>query len=475
MTGGVALIHDTGVDVDPDFLAGLASEALARGASFADIRVEATRIYGIVLRDGVGETSAGSDVGAAIRVFYHGFMGFASTSRLSRDAIRAAFEKAFSMARAASLSGAEPLVDPVTLKPLEAAIVWPQQRRLEDVGFEEKLRDLREADKVLASKPFVKSRSLRYAERMEYRLYVSSEPRVVEEKRQLALVVGNAYGSEAGVVGSAHDSLGTIKGYTLWDKEEPAGFALRILERLEKQLKAKTPRAGVFPVVLGPEAVGVFVHEAFGHLAEADLVAGGSVLQGKRGEVVASPLVSIVDDPGIDDGFGTYAYDDEGVRASRAVIVEKGVHRQIMTDRVYARLLEAEPTGNARAESYRVKPLVRMRNTVMLPGDASVEELFEGIEYGYYIVSTMGGQTNIDGSFQVGVEEAYEIVNGRVGEPVRNLGIAGNTLDTLKNIDMVAKDFQIFYGMCGKGQAVYVSDGGPHVRVKAMTVGGRTL
>ena len=108
----------------------------------------------------------------------------------------------------------------------------------------------------------------------------------------------------------------------------------------------------------------------------------------------------------------------------------------------------------------------------MKPGDHSVEELFEGIRYGYYLVSFRGGQANLDGTFQVGVQEAYEIVNGEVRDPVRNMSISGNTLDTLKEVDAVAKDFEIGYGRCGKGQTVFVSDGGPHVRVRKIVVGG---
>ncbi len=466
-------ILDTSIPIDTDTLAALIEEARRLGADFADVRIESTRTTAILLRDGVEETSSGLDRGAAVRVFYRGFMGFAHTSRLEREAIRSAISKAYSMARGAAATTAKPLANPVELKPLEASIVWPQQKRLEEVGLEEKLSDLLEADKTLASKDYIRSRSLAYIERLEYKLYASSDERFVEEKRQLVYVAGNAYGRENSVVASAYMSLGSIRGYTVWDKQAPAEFAESLAARVEKQLRAKPPKAGVFPVVLAPEAVGVFVHEAFGHLAEADLVASGSALQGKIGETVASPLVTIVDDPGAEDGYGTYAYDDEGVKAARVVIVEKGVHRQIMSDRVYASLLGVEPTGNARAESYRVKPLVRMRNTFMLPGDASVEELFEDIEYGYYVVATMGGQTNIDGGFQVGVQEAYEIVKGEIGAPVRNLGLSGNTLETLSRIDMVARDFQLFYGRCGKGQLVYVSDGGPHVRVKAVTVGGR--
>ncbi len=448
------------------------AEAQRMGVEFADVRIVEVRHTSITLRDGVPEARAGTDFGAAVRAYVGGSMGFAYTTDVSRHSLLRALERAVAMARAGAGASAAPR--PAELKAVEDSHEWPQQVRVEDVSVEEKLRDLAEVDKIVAGRGYVRSRTLVYSEAVERRVYGSTEGRFVEEARALVRVHATVVARQGDVVASASRSLGTIKGYVIWRKEDQEAFALKLLERVEGQLRARTPRAGVFPVVLAPEAVGVFVHEAFGHLAEADSIASGSALQGKLGERVASELVTIVDDPTIDDGFGTLKYDDEGVRTARVVIVERGVHKQFMTDRLYASLFNVDPTGNGRAESFRVRPIVRMRNTVLLPGDHRFEELLEGIRFGYYVVATRGGQTNLDGSFQVGVQEAYEIVNGEVGEPVRNLSISGNTLETLLNIDAVGRDFELHYGTCGKaGQAVPVSLGGAPVRVRAMTVGGR--
>jgi TldD protein len=455
-----------------DLVEYVVAEARRLGAEFADVRIVESRHLTITLRDGVPEIYSGVDFGASVRVYVSGSIGFAYTTDVSKQSLLRALERALAMARAGR--GAASAPKPVELKSLEDSYEWPQQLRVEDVAVEEKLRDLQEADRIVASKDYVKSRTLVYSEATERRVYGSTEDRFVEEARSLVRVFATAVAKQAGVVASASRNIGTIKGYVVWRKESQEEFASKLLARLESQLRAKTPRAGVFPIVLDSEAVGVFVHEAFGHLAEADSIASGSALQGKLGQRVASELVTIVDDPTLDDGFGTFKYDDEGVRASRVVIVEKGVHRQFMTDRLYATHFGVDPTGNGRAESFRVRPIVRMRNTVLLPGDYSFDELLEGIRFGYYIVATRGGQTNIDGSFQVGVQEAYEIVNGRIGDPVRNLSISGNTLETLLNVDAVGKEFKLSYGLCGKaGQSVPVSLGGAPVRVKAVTVGGR--
>lgn len=457
-------------EVDVESMASTFSREASRlGVEYADLRVELVRFNRLELREGILTNISGIDYGLSVRVYYNGALGFAFSTTPTADSVRSALEKAYAMARTSRSSIPKPFI----LESRESYYVHPVVESVEDVSIDVKVKDLIELDKLLLEKPFIKSRSVYYYETVEEKYFVSTENRFLGEKRELAYIALSLFGQQEGVRGSSILTGGTIKGYNLWRKMGLVEFAENGIKRLESQLKAKQPRSGSFPVVLAPEAVGVFVHEAFGHLAEADLVVSGSVLQGRQREEVAAPIVTIVDDPSIDDGFGTFRYDDEGVEASRVTIVENGVHKQVMTDRIHATLLGEKPTGNARAESFRHPPLVRMRNTVMLPGDASFEEMIEDIEFGYYIVSTAGGQTNLDGSFQVGVREAYEIVKGEVRAPVRNLSITGNTLETLKNIDMVGKDFHVFYGRCGKGQVVFVSDGGPHVRVKTMTVGGR--
>jgi len=137
-----------------------------------------------------------------------------------------------------------------------------------------------------------------------------------------------------------------------------------------------------------------------------------------------------------------------------------------------AQKFNAEPSGNARAEDFRVEPIIRMRNTYMAPRDQTLEELIEGIQFGYFFKSFRGGQANVDGTFQVGIQEGNEIVKGEIGEPVRNASISGNTLETLFKVDAVGKDFELGAGRCGKGQTAFVCDGGPHIRVKEVMVGG---
>jgi TldD protein len=282
----------------------------------------------------------------------------------------------------------------------------------------------------------------------------------------------NATASQKGIFASSREEIGSTTGFEIFETETPETLGKRLAERAVEQLEAKIPKGGMFPAVLGPNVVGVFVHEAFGHLAEADLALAGGVLATSLGKKIASDNVTLYDDGTLDGAFGSFKYDDEGVKAQRTLLVENGVVRGLMQNRETAQKFNSEPTGNARAEDFRVEPIIRMRNTFMEPSDHTFEELIENVKFGYYLRSFRGGQANLDGTFQVGIQEAYEIADGEINSPVRNASISGNTLSTLLKVDAVARDFGLSPGRCGKGQTAFVCDGGPHIRVTEITVGG---
>ncbi len=455
-----------------DILNKIVSYIVDKGADFVDIRVEDYSVDSIDIKDGkVHKASASIIKGASIRVLYKGALGFSAISRIDYDSLRLAADSAFRQARVLSEANVSTNFYRVSSRHdvvKEDIAVNPR-----DVDIGDKIRDLLELNKTIANlSNRIKAITIRYADIIGKTIYVSSEERYIEQEQCYTWLYLWVTGKEGNILAPVRREIGTRKGYYLFKKYDMNELARVTVDKMEKQFKAKTPKGGVYPAVLAPEIVGVFVHEAFGHLAEADLTMSGSVLKDKLGEKVASELVTIVDDPTIPDAFGTFKYDDEGIEATPVNIVVNGVLRQLMTDRRYAYYLNTKPTGNARAEDYNVPPLIRMRTTYIKPGDMTLEELFEGIKYGYYIVSFRGGQANLDGTFQVGVQEAYEIIDGEIADPVRNMSISGNTLETLKHITGVGKDFEIGYGRCGKGQTVFVSDGGPHVRVEKILVGG---
>lgn len=243
-------------------------------------------------------------------------------------------------------------------------------------------------------------------------------------------------------------------------------------------LKAKQATGGRFTVVADPEHIGVFVHEALGHAAEADFVISGeSVLTGKLGQKVGSEVATVYDDPSVPDGFGSFKYDSEGTLAKKRTIIEKGVLREYILNREAAAKLNLAPNGGARAQGYHFRPIPRMSNTYIAPGDYSFDELIEDIRNGIYVKGTRGGQVNIAiGSFQFLAQEAFLIEKGRVTKPLLDVSLSGLTLETLQNIDAVGKDFSVAgIGFCGKNEQsnLPVGNGGSSTRIRNVVVGGQ--
>lgn len=243
-------------------------------------------------------------------------------------------------------------------------------------------------------------------------------------------------------------------------------------EKAVKQLQARTAPKGKFPVVLDPAMTGTFIHEAVGHAAEADaIITKESTFCGRLGEMVGSELVTIYDDPTL-PYFGGYAYDDEGVKAKRARIIENGVLVGFMNSRETAAELMHDLNGHARAEGYEVRPIVRMSNTIMKSGSSSLDDVFD-VKEGIYVKGSSGGSVDIfSGGFMFKAKEGYIIRKGEIAEPLRDIVLIGNINNVLRDIEVVGKDFATHPGICGKnGQAAYVEDGGPHVRVKSLAIG----
>ncbi|MFQ5892429.1 MAG: metallopeptidase TldD-related protein, partial [Candidatus Methanofastidiosia archaeon] len=247
----------------------------------------------------------------------------------------------------------------------------------------------------------------------------------------------------------------------------------RVSRRVLLQLEGVRAKAGSYPCVLGPRVVGILAHEALGHLAEADLTLN-SAFAGKIGEKVASEGVYMVDNPK-EEFFGTSKYDDEGVKMRKVEIISDGVLKGLLTNREYAQKTSLKAIGASRAEDWRVPPLIRMRSTYFEKGDYSLDELFERIDFGYYCVDFRGGQAELSSSFQIGVQEVFEISKGEISKPVKDLSISGIATEALKLIEGVSSEMDFEQGRCGKGQEAFVTSGGPHLMVKkgGIIFGGR--
>ena len=442
------------------------------GASYAEVRAQENSNTFLTVRDGqVEAVSLSTEKGAAIRVLARGTWGFSTTNSLARRDLEKAGKSALKMAKAAGQNVREP-VELAPVKAVEDKTGVRFKKDPRNIDISTKTKNLLEINNACFDfNKCIKSVTVRYADLATQQALATTEGTYIE---QLKMVVWNycwVTGKRTGIIASARDEIGA-HGYELFDSEPPEQIAERVSRRVVQQLEAKTPKGGPFPAIIGTSIVGVLAHEALGHICEADLTLAGSALIGKLGKKIASEHVTIYDSALIPEGLGAIKYDDEGVPGQRTVLIQNGTLVGLMHNRETAAKMNMKPTGNARAQDFRVPPIIRMRNTCFEKGNYSFEELMEDIKFGYYPEAFRGGQANLDGTFTVGVQSAFEIVNGELGKPVRNIGISGNTLETLKQVDACGKDFGLETGRCGKGQYMFESSGGPPLRVKSILIGG---
>ena len=443
------------------------------GAEYAEARAQKLFKTSFTMKEGRVEVAKqGIENGVALRALVKGSWGFASVGSLNTEILTDAISDACAMAKQASSR----LKNPIKLaetKAVEDHVQVKPKRNPSEISIEDKLKTASLTNDVtLKCDRRVKSCTIDYFDLTGTSYFTNNEGTYLEQDKLYVWSRLTASALQNGVFAFSREEIGSTSGYEIFDKETPEIIGERLAKRAILQLSAKSPKGGTFPAVLGPNVVGVFVHEAFGHLAEADLALSGGVLANNLGKKIASDVVTFYDDGTINGAFGSFKYDDEGVPAKKTLLIKDGVVTGLMNNRETAQKFSVEPTGNARAEDFRVEPIIRMRNTYMAPRDCSFEELIEDVDFGYYFKSFRGGQANLDGTFQVGIQEAYEIVKGEVGEPIRDASISGNTLETLLKVDAAGKDFELSAGRCGKGQTAFIGDGGPNIRVREVIVGG---
>ncbi|MCL2628716.1 MAG: TldD/PmbA family protein [Oscillospiraceae bacterium] len=249
-----------------------------------------------------------------------------------------------------------------------------------------------------------------------------------------------------------------------------------LYEHLMKKREGVYSKAGLCKCVMHPDLAGILAHEAVGHTVEADLVLGGSVAGHNLGKQVASDLITMLDVAHTFNGktcpLPIYV-DDEGVTAEDAVLIENGILKGFMHSRETARRFDVAPQGNARAFAFNDEPLIRMRNTVIMPGKSKLDDMIASIDDGYFLVKTGNGQADSTGEFMFSVELGYEIKNGKLGQAIRETTISGVAFEMLKTVDMVSDDMVwSISGFCGKKQPITTSMGGPAVRCD-INIGGR--
>ena len=458
--------------IDEAILQRTLQTALRHGGDFAEVFAEDRRSASARLDDKkVEEFVSGHERGAGIRVVRGDTTGFAHTADLSEAGLQAAADAAAAAARGASGATHVAALERRDTRPSYVVTVLP-----ETVAKARKAEVLERADHAARStSDSIRQVTATYADSRRRVLIANSDGLLVEDDR-----VRTRFGVNCVAVGDTGMQTGTeapgrTVGFEIFDEIDPEAVARTAAERALTMLRARPAPRGKLPVVLKRGAGGVLFHEACGHGLEADLVdKDASVFRGRVGELVASPLITLIDDGTYAREWGTYAIDDEGAPAQRNVLIEDGVLTDYMWDLVRARKHGRASSGNGRRETYQHLPMVRMTNTFLLAGADDPDDIVADTDHGLYCVALGGGQVDTaTGDFVFGITEAYMVEHGKITDPVRAAQLIGNGPETLRAVDAVGNDFDTWAGTCGKdGQGVPVSSGQPTLRVAELTVGG---
>ena len=459
--------------IDHDVLERVLATAMRSGGDFAEVYAEDKHSTSAGLDDGrVEQVTSGRDRGAGIRVIAGETTGFAHTADLSEGGLRAAAEAAAAAAR-----GGNGGANVVALNQSESRVVNRVEREPDSVAKSDKVDLLmRMNNAARSSNGSVVQVSASYGDSHKRVLVANTDGVLAEDRIVRCLTRVNVVADGDTGMQTGFQSMGHTIGYEIFDKVDVDELARDAARQAITKLKARPAPSGTMPVVIKRGTGGVLFHEACGHGLEADLIAkGASVYAGKVGELVASPLVTLVDDGTVAEEWGTLAFDDEGHPTQRNVLIQDGVLTDYMWDYIRAKKEGRQPRGNGRRESYKHLPMVRMTNTFVLDGSDDEDDIIRSTEHGVYVAKLGGGQVNTaTGDYVFGMVEAYLIENGEITEPLREGNLIGNGPQTLRDIDMLAGDFAMGGpGTCGKdGQGVPVGTGQPTLRVKQLTIGG---
>ncbi|MET0579779.1 MAG: TldD/PmbA family protein [Ilumatobacteraceae bacterium] len=459
--------------IDQDVLERVLSTAMRSGGEFAEIYAEDKRSTSVGLDDGrIEQVTSGRDRGAGIRVIKGETTGFAHTSDLSEAGLAAA-----ARAAAEAASRGDGGARTVALTPADRRIVNTVAQPPEDLPKTAKVEILNRIDEAARSAGSeIVQVSAGYADSRKHVLIANSDGLLAGDDitrmiARISVVANGDTGMQTGF-----QSMGHTIGWEVFDRVDVEELARDAARQALVKLKARPAPSGAMPVVIRNGTGGVLFHEACGHGLEADHIQkGASVYAGKVGELVASPLVTLVDDGTLAGEWGTLAIDDEGHPTQRNVLIEDGILTDYMWDYLRSRKEGRRPSGNGRRQSYMHLPMVRMTNTFVLDGTDEPDDIVAATDHGVYIAELGGGQVNTaNGDFVFGMREAYLIENGRITEPLREGNLIGNGPQVLSDIDMLGNDFAMGNpGTCGKdGQGVPVGDGQPTLRVKSLTIGG---
>ena len=458
-------------DSDLDRLLG---QLLGGDIDAADAYFQSSRLESWVLEDGiVKEGSHNIEKGVGVRVVSGEKTGFAYSDEFQLDNLL----QAGRTARAISRSGGE---GSIRLQGATAAHqLYDPLNPLHSMSEDDKIQLLRDLDaEARAQDPRIKQVTVSIVAVHDVVLIAAADGTLSGDVRPLVRCNVHVIAEQNGRREQGSYGGGARQPLTfLLDRERALGYAREAVRLALVNLEAVDAPAGAMPVVLGSGWPGILLHEAIGHGIEGDFIRKGtSAFAGRLGEQVAAAACTVVDDGTLPGRRGSLNIDDEGVPGQNTVLIENGILKGFMQDRLNAKLMGVTPTGNGRRESYAHLPLPRMTNTYMLPGEHEPEEIIRSVNKGLYAVNFGGGQVDItSGKFVFSASEAYLIEDGKITAPVKGATLIGNGPDILTRVSMVGNDLRLDegVGVCGKeGQSVPVGVGQPTLKVDELTVGG---
>jgi TldD protein len=451
------------------------SEALSSGGNYADLYFEYVSTTSLSIDEGIVKSAVqGVAMGVGVRVISGERTGYAYSDDLAPEKIRKAARVAACIAKGPSQ------VEKTGLEEANKRNLYPVLVAPTETSLVERVELVKRADKAARdADPRIIQVQAGYGDNLRHVMVATSDGTLSHDRQPLARM---------GVSVLAREGNGTPqRGYAggggrvaldyFLNEKTPEYFAREAVRQAIIQLAAIPAPAGEMPVVLGPGWPGILLHEAVGHGLEADFNRKGvSAFSNRVGQQVASPLCTVVDDGTIHHRRGSLNVDDEGQPTQQNVLIENGVLRGYLQDKLSSRILRCQSTGSGRRESYQHIPMPRMTNTFMLAGESDPQDIIRSVSKGLYCVNFGGGQVDItSGNFVFSASESYLIENGQVTRPVRGATLIGNGPEALKYVSMVGNDLKLDegIGICGKeGQSVPVGVGIPTIKLDRMTVGG---
>ena len=460
--------------IDENDLNKVFGKLLGHAVDSGDLYFQSTRFESWVLEDGIVKEGTHSiEQGAGVRAVSGDKTGFAYSDEIMMPALL----QASGAARAIAKHGSEGKLQ--AWHASDEQILYPALDPLERMSADDKVTLLQQLDaEARQQDPRVKEVIVSLAGVHEIMMVAVSDGTLAADVRPLVRCNVTVIVEKDGRREQASSGGGGRSDYGFFlDEDRAKGYAREAVRQALVNLDAVAAPAGSMPVVLGPGWPGILLHEAIGHGLEGDFNRKGtSAFAGMVGQQVASPLCTVVDDGTLSGRRGSLNVDDEGIAGQHTVLIENGILKGYMQDRMNAGLMGVSSTGNGRRESYAHLPMPRMTNTYMLAGESDPQEIIASVDKGIYAVNFGGGQVDItSGKFVFSASEAYLIEKGKVTRPVKGATLIGNGPEVLKQVSMLGNDLQLDSGVgtCGKeGQSVPVGVGQPTMLIDKLTVGG---